>query len=40
MGVTYDAPAYCAICDHPIAIGPFCEACMDEMNEEEDQWDE
>ena len=26
----YDAPAYCAICDRPIATGPTCDEC--------DQW--
>jgi len=26
----YDAPAYCHICDRPIATGPLCEACEKE----------
>lgn len=31
----YDAPAYCANCDRPIAVGPVCEACLEPECEHE-----
>ena len=38
------APAYCMVCDRPIATGPTCEACLNPECEheftvtEEDNW--
>jgi len=36
------APAYCAICDMPIAVGPLCNDCAmpdDDDDEDEDMSD-
>lgn len=26
----FDAPAYCMLCNRPIAVGPTCDACNDD----------
>jgi hypothetical protein len=35
----YDAPAYCEICDRPIATGPLCDPCIELERQEDDDDD-
>jgi hypothetical protein len=35
----YDAPAYCAICDRPIATGPICDGCSHDNDDDLDELD-
>jgi hypothetical protein len=33
----YNAPAYCALCDRPIATGPLCDQCAMPDDDEDDE---
>lgn len=32
----YGAPAYCALCDHPCSVGPLCNACMADDDDDDE----
>jgi hypothetical protein len=34
----YDAPAYCDLCDAPIATGPLCQECIEDFGHDPDDW--